>query len=218
MTTTIDFYDNRDEIDAADCITKDDDYDILATDEERTFYLDGAGANKVFTMPPLADSQGKIYRLINLDSTYELQAAGYSSQNFYYRGTTQNTIDIELEGSGIVVMGFPSFWLILYGIGVKFSIIGSTIEVIYKVFLSGTTDNDSQTNIAHGIGDRDKITRATGQIQNGATNRYDVYENREASSAINAFIFTYTTTNIVFLDVGTNHQGENYRVKLDYYI
>jgi len=195
--------------------TKSDNYTILDTDAARAFYLSGAAANKIFTLPTLADNLDKELLFINLDSTYELQIKGEGSENISHLGITQNTIDIELQGSGFSCKATSAGWEVTKIIGAELSSINSVLEMIYTKYFLGTTDADSKTDVAHGV--------VAANILNVIANIYDgtLYRVAELYAGISAnisFQVYYNATNISMDGVGANVQSKAYKIKMDYYI
>lgn len=92
---------------------------------------------------------------------------------------------------------------------------GSSVVVHTKYFI-GSLDSDTITVVAHGltytkirfvgvmVEDAGNTLFRVGGFQmgdGGSTNRYDI---------------SYNATNITFSNVGTNYQGDRYRIKIDY--
>ena len=92
--------------------------------------------------------------------------------------------------------------------------INGTKTKIYIKFLTGTTDADNKTEVAHGITGIDNIYSVVVSVFNGAL--YSVSEFRATANANLAFFVEYSTTNIVIDNVGINLQGNNYRIKIEY--
>ena len=87
--------------------TKSDSYTITDSDSARVFYLSGAAANKIFTLPTAADNTDKEFLFINLDSADELQIKGESTETLDFDGVQQNTIDIELKNNASLICLAP---------------------------------------------------------------------------------------------------------------
>ncbi len=197
--------------------TKSDSYTILDADTARVFYLSGAGANKIFTLPTLADNLDKEFLLFNLDSTYELQIKGEGAENLSHLGITQNTIDVELEGSGIKVKAGATNWEVIGVEGAKLKSISGVLEVIYETNFTGTSDADAQTQIAHSV-TASKIRHVSSTIYDGTGTFYWVYDVNTGAGATTAYQLIFDATYILITGVGARLQGQAYTVKMDYYI
>jgi len=88
---------------------KTDDYNILDTDIYTHYILRGAGANKTFTLPTLADNINKEYVIWNNDTTYMLTVDGEGSETI----DGMLTIQLPKQGNYIRVVGTASEWKIL---------------------------------------------------------------------------------------------------------
>lgn len=99
------------------------------------------------------------------------------------------------------------------------SVDGTATKVFTKYF-TGTTDNDSQTNIAHGISGIDNILHVSGAIFNLNTSLYGVsdYKVANAESVNNAFQINWDGTNILLASVFSNYRSQKYRVKVEYIV
>lgn len=197
--------------------TKSDNYTILDTDLEGAFYLLGATGNKIFTLPTLADNLDREFLFLNLDTADQLQIKGESAELIFHLGNSQNTIDIELEGSGIKVKARAAGWEVTAIIGAELQDISGTLEMIYTKYFLGTTDADSQTNVTHGISDVDKILPPASSVWTSSS-QYWVYGVNDTAGASESYQLIYTSTDIILVTVGANLQSQNYRIKVEYYI
>jgi len=87
---------------------------------------------------------------------------------------------------------------------------------VYIKYFTGTLDNDSTTVFAHGVADGlTKILSATFALKETA----DIYRAGEmyrgTSSTVSAEL-KFDNTNISIANVGTDFQGNPYRVRIDY--
>jgi len=88
---------------------KDDDYVILDSGTDRKIILVGAGSNKTFTLPTLADNQNKSFTLYNNDATYMLTIDCEGSETI--DGMT--TIQLPKKDNYITVLGTATEWKII---------------------------------------------------------------------------------------------------------
>ncbi|MFX0135317.1 MAG: hypothetical protein ACFFDN_16855 [Candidatus Hodarchaeota archaeon] len=122
-------------------------------------------------------------------------------------------------GTGELIQGIA--YIIISGglsflIGAEIGDVDSTLEMVYTKIFQGTTDADTQTNIAHGVTST-KIVHAWGAIANSSGN-YGVYDFDFAQSASAQFVFYYNATHLVFIQVGVDRQGQSYACHMKYYI
>jgi len=89
---------------------------------------------------------------------------------------------------------------------------------IYNKTLIGTTDNDIRTDILHGVSDFDKIINCTGFIKSASFTLYRVKEHFLVSSASNSYIIVIEPGTISFASVGSDLQGQPYKLYIEYYI
>lgn len=94
--------------------------------------------------------------------------------------------------------------------------VDGTKAKVYTVYFTGTLDGDESTNVAHGITGIDKILSVSVMLFNDASNKYYGGEAHLGASPNNDFLYQVDGTNVVISGVGTNFQGNKYRVKLDY--
>lgn len=90
-------------------ITVDIDTVIADADIYTHYLLAGAGANKTFTLPTLADNQNKIYTLYNNDSTHMLTVDGEGTETI----DGMATIQLPKQGNYITVIGTATEWKII---------------------------------------------------------------------------------------------------------
>ena len=92
-----------------DAITYKGDAYTIRDDDDEIIVLTGAGANKIFTLPTLADNIGKRFMLINWDTTWELNIDGEGAE------TIEGMLDIDLPAYGnfIYVVAMATEWKIL---------------------------------------------------------------------------------------------------------
>lgn len=97
--------------------------------------------------------------------------------------------------------------------------INGTGTRIYTKYLTGTLDADSSTSVAHGITGVDNILSVTVSCYETGTSAYRVAELFVAAEEAGiAFAVRYDGTNIIISSVGTEHQDEKYRIKIDYIV
>lgn len=93
--------------------------------------------------------------------------------------------------------------------------VGAKRRVFSKVF-TGTLDNDDSTSITHGIADHDKVLSVIAMAKRSGN--YDTMDFKGVASATNAYKAQITSTEVTINEVGSAHQGENYRVVVEYYL
>jgi hypothetical protein len=99
--------------------------------------------------------------------------------------------------------------------------VDGTKRKVYTKYLTGTLDADSSTTVAHGIADGiTKILSVTAYgYEDTVYSGFQIQEFRQgANSGAIEIIVIYNGTNVVFDPVGTNLQGNAYRIKIDYLI
>ncbi len=96
----------------------------------------------------------------------------------------------------------------------KYPINDTPTKVLVKI-LTGTTDNDASTSVAHGIADVDKIWSVTSMIWD-SDGAYNVYDNQSAAVAGNGYKLTFDATNIVLGLVEADLRVQNYRIMIWY--
>lgn len=95
--------------------------------------------------------------------------------------------------------------------------VAGTKTKVYTKYFTGTTLVAGQTNIGHGV-TQSKILQCTSQIVDLTTGNYVVYDYVFGNVAAFAYLLFISTTNIVFSNVGGNLQGQNYKIKMEYYL
>ncbi len=86
---------------------------------------------------------------------------------------------------------------------------------VYTKYLTGTTDADATTNVAHGVTNTNILhVSVTVQLSGGAT--YLVYDMQAAAVAANSFYLYYDASDIILGGVGANCQSQAYRIKIEY--
>ncbi len=83
------------------------------------------------------------------------------------------------------------------------------------VIFDGTLDADSQTTFAHGL-TNSKILGSILSIKKSGLDFYYLGNHGVTHAVADAFRWYISTTNFVFDDVGTNVQGQVYRVSIYY--
>ncbi len=96
--------------------------------------------------------------------------------------------------------------------------VDGTKTKVYTLYLTGTLDADTATDVAHGITGIDKILAVNVMLYNdaGGVLAYYGIETHLGASGGNDYLWYVDGTNIVLSAVGANFQGNNYRIKLDY--
>jgi hypothetical protein len=92
---------------------------------------------------------------------------------------------------------------------------GSSTQV-YTKYLTGTLDNDAETSVAHGITGIGNILLVAVSVLNDSGEYYANEMFRTAAAATAGITVKYDGTNIILSDIGTQWQGNNYRIKIDY--
>jgi len=93
--------------------------------------------------------------------------------------------------------------------------VDGTKTKVYTKYLTGTTDADSETAVAHGV-TVSKILHVSVIIYDSGISKYSVAEYRSTSSTTQTFTIRYDATNIVLTSLGSTVQGQAYRIKIDY--
>lgn len=93
--------------------------------------------------------------------------------------------------------------------------VNGTKTKVYTKYFTGTSDNDDNTSVAHGVTDWTKILSVTTDIGNSASQQ-EKYGYRESSNANYAFVVVYTATNVEFYDVGVECRLRTYHIKVEY--
>ena len=99
---------------------------------------------------------------------------------------------------------------------IKWPINGTDTRIFTKYF-TGTLDSDADTDVAHGVTAANIL--AVDVIVGTATvfavmERF--LESSPATEATDGANVIYDATNIKFFAIGTNYQGQAYRIKIDY--
>ena len=100
----------------------------------------------------------------------------------------------------------------------RYASVDGTKTKIYTKYLTGTLDADTATSVAHGIADYDKILQVTAHCKESTVSAYAVYDYLGGVSANGQYTLYFDATNIQFINVGSNSQGQVYRIKIEYYL
>ncbi len=92
--------------------------------------------------------------------------------------------------------------------------VDSVSTAVLTKYLTGTTDADATTNVAHGVTATNILHVSAIIFHSGVT--YFVYDMQMSASLISAFTLAYDATNIILGNVGGNNQSRAYRIKIDY--
>ena len=200
-------------------IAKSVDYLILDNDKFSLIRMTtGSGTDKTVTLPTAADNKDREISLIKADSGSNYAILdGEGAETIDYLGIQQTTITIELQGRGIVVKSNGTSWDVIEVIGAKIESIGGVLEMVYSKYFTGTKDNDSETQVTHGV-DFDKITQCDGMIYNTAVFSYFIYGIVDTASVDNSYQLRIYSTYISFIVVGVNLRIKNYKTTIKYYI
>jgi len=93
---------------------------------------------------------------------------------------------------------------------------GSQYKISTK-YITGTTVAGALTNVPHGLTDATYILDVDGDIQNSA-GYWGVKEFNRIPSVSNGYTLKYDDTNIIFDNVGTNFQGQPYKIAITYIV
>jgi len=93
---------------------------------------------------------------------------------------------------------------------------GSQYKISTK-YITGTTDAGATTNVPHGLADATYILNVDGDIQNSA-GYWGVKEYNRTPVISDGFTLKYDNINIIFDNVGTNFQGQPYKIKIDFIV
>ncbi len=103
------------------------------------------------------------------------------------------------------------------GDGFAYFDIDGTKTKVYTKYLTGTTDGDSQTNVAHGVtSGATKILHVSVAIFSSGLSKYRVSETYIGATAAEAYQVYFGDTNVVFGVVGANLRSQTYKIKVDY--
>ncbi len=83
-------------------------------------------------------------------------------------------------------------------------------------YLTGTTDADSETSVAHGITGIDNILSVTAAIFSSSLSKYIAADVAVGPGANNIWTTLYDGTNVILTSVGTDLQSQKYRIRIDY--
>lgn len=100
---------------------------------------------------------------------------------------------------------------------IKWELVSGVKTKVYTKYLTGTTDADSLTLIAHGVPDIAKVLTAYVAVRLSGGN-YAVTDYNGGLSTDNFFQFSYDGTNLSIDSVGVNFQGQSYVAKIEYYL
>jgi hypothetical protein len=210
--------------------TKSANYTITDTDGVYGIVLGNMNADITITLPTAGAANS--YREIMFINTNSY-ASGGSSDNGRkliiapegadeINGSNAN-IEIERINAGLVLKEYGSNWKIIksFGddvVGVK-NLGTSQIEFVYSKYLTGNVDSDSSTTVAHGVGSGlTKIINIYADIFNDSiSQRIANTVFREEVAAFEHSVI-YDDTNVEFTGVGTNLQGNGYKIYIEYYI
>lgn len=96
--------------------------------------------------------------------------------------------------------------------------VDGTPTAVFTKYLTGTTDADSATLVAHGITGIDNILSMTVSIFNVGSTRYETADNRAGDGGNAKFISAYDGSNVILTDVGSDFQSQKYRIRIDYVV
>ena len=92
--------------------------------------------------------------------------------------------------------------------------VDGTKTKVYTLYLTGTLDADVSTSVAHGRADIDKILSVNVIAFSSGTSKYRVKEHHEAASSTQDFTVSFDGTNVVIEGVGSQIQGQKYRITM----
>ena len=95
--------------------------------------------------------------------------------------------------------------------------IDGTPTKVYTKYLTGKLDADTETDVAHGITDAN-ILSVTAACFDDNLAKYVVSEFGQGAFANHGFRIRYGGGNVTFTGVGSFLQGNNYRIRIDYYL
>ena len=93
--------------------------------------------------------------------------------------------------------------------------VDATNTKVYTKYLTGTTDADTQTNVAHGVTDGyNKIIAVSAAVGDGTNmTMYDYYLAESAAAGHRAY---WTATNVILNNVVAAKQSQRYVIRIDY--
>ncbi len=95
--------------------------------------------------------------------------------------------------------------------------VNGTKTKVYTKYFTGTLDSDSSTDVAHGVASgATKILACVAATFVTGQGNYIVRDMQIAHSALTILRVSFGDTNVNFGSVGTQHQGQGYKLKIDY--
>lgn len=157
-----------------DNVVKTDDYTILDSDTEVMYILKGAGADKTFTLPTLADNQGKTFSVRNDDTTYMLTADGEGAET--------------IDGMLTIQLPKPGNYIKVFAASDEWKIIGESItsQLRLNTYAGyGSTDTKIMrfTNVVENVGNMFSENHVSGY--SGNTKGLEILLNRRKKYSIN---------------------------------
>jgi hypothetical protein len=102
----------------------------------------------------------------------------------------------------------------------RFCKVNNVKTKIYTRYFMGTLDSDSETLVAHGISDYNKILDVRFIVYsssvNGCQDYYYFQEGYWSNVPVQTFSGTFDSTNIFITNMGSCYYGQNYRAKIEY--
>jgi len=96
--------------------------------------------------------------------------------------------------------------------------VDGTPTKVYTKYLTGTLDADAATDVAHGVTGVDNILAVNAVVYNSSLSLYMALELWRSAESIGACWISYDGTNIKFQNVGSNLQGQKYRIGVAYVV
>jgi len=194
------------------------DYTVTDNDGIDTIRMTTGGSNRTITLPTATDNADRIITCLKVDSgAGTMIIDGEGAETLDYLSVQQVTITAELEGSGLIVKCNGTSWNVVGVLGAEIYDISGVLEVIYTKYFTGTTDADSQTNVTHGVTGAN-IVAADGAIQSSSSSFWSVCDYKSSAVANELFTFAFDATLIVFGDVGSNYQSQNYKAVIKHFV
>lgn len=97
----------------------------------------------------------------------------------------------------------------------KFDINGTGTKVLTKYF-TGILDADAETSVAHGITGIDNILSLTVSCYHSSAAHYYSNAVHDTDSTDDTFSARYDGTNVIIAGVGSEFQGQKYKIRIDY--
>lgn len=95
--------------------------------------------------------------------------------------------------------------------------VNGTQTLVYTKYFTGTLDSDTSTSVAHGVTNGlTKILAVTAMAYGTGASGFRFVEQYLAASALSQVHIQFDGTNVIFGSVGTQLQGQAYRIKIDY--